>query len=96
MSSEKNKDRKITEEVRDLMRLHRYSIHTERSYCDWIKRFIQFHKMKSRDDLKDGEFKIEQFLTHLAADGNVSPSTQNQAMNAPVFLYRQVLILNLY
>jgi integron integrase len=91
MSSEKNKDRKIMDEVRDLMRLHHYSIHTERSYCDWIKRFIQFHKMKSRDDLKDGEFKIEQFLTHLAVDGNVSPSTQNQAMNALVFLYRQVL-----
>ncbi len=91
MSSEKNKDRKIMEQVRDVMRLHHYSIHTERSYCDWIKRFVQFHKMKSRDDLKGGEFKIEQFLTHLAVDGNVSPSTQNQAMNALVFLYRQVL-----
>ncbi len=74
MSSEK--DRKIMDEVRDIMRLHHYSIHTERSYCDWIKRFIRFHKMKSRDDLKDGELKIEQFLTHLAVDGHVSPSTQ--------------------
>ncbi len=91
MSSTKNKDRKIMDEVRDVMRLHHYSIHTERSYCDWIKRFIRFHKMKSRDDLKDGELKIEEFLTHPAVDGHVSPSTQNQAMNAPVFLYRKVL-----
>ncbi|MEZ4528939.1 MAG: phage integrase N-terminal SAM-like domain-containing protein [Desulfobacterales bacterium] len=42
--------------------------------------------MKSRDDLKEGESKIGQFLTHLAVDGNVSPSTRNQAMNALVFL----------
>ena len=70
------------DEVRNVMRLHHYSIHTERSYCDWIKRFIQFHQMKSREDLKDGELKIEQFLTDLAVNKHVSPSTQNQAMNA--------------
>ncbi len=52
MSSAKN--RKIMDEVREVMQLHHYSIHTERSYCDWIKRFIRFHKMKSRDALKDG------------------------------------------
>lgn len=79
------------DEVRDYMRLHHYSIHTEKSYCDWIGRFIRFHQMKSRDDFENGEEKIERFLTHLAVDGNVSPSTQNQAMNALVFLYRKVL-----
>ena len=79
------------DEVRNIMRLHHYSIHTERSYCDWIKRFIQFHQMKSREDLKDGELKIEQFLTDLAVNKHVSPSTQNQAMNALVFLYKKVL-----
>ncbi|MBF0229220.1 MAG: integron integrase [Desulfamplus sp.] len=89
MSSTQNK--KIMDEIHDVMRIHHYSIHTERSYCDWIKRYIQFHKMKSRDDLHGGESKIEQFLTHLAIDGQVSPSTQNQAMNALVFLYRKVL-----
>jgi|GEM_PF-3465822 len=46
--------------------------------------------MKSRDDLIGGEAKIEQFLTHLAVDGKVAPSTQNQAMNALVFLYKKV------
>ena len=85
------KERRILDEVRDIMRLHHYSIHTERSYCQWIKRFIQFHKMQSRHDLKNGELKIEQFLTHLAVNETVSPSTQNQAMNALVFLYRKVL-----
>ena len=47
--------------------------------------------MKSRDDLKEGEIKIEQFLTYLAVYKCVAPSTQNQAMNALVFLYKKVL-----
>ena len=85
------KDRKLMDGFRDVMRLRHYSIHTERSYCDWIKRYILFHGMTSRDDLNDGEAKIEQFLTHLAVDGHVSPSTRNQAMNALVFLYKKVL-----
>ena len=48
--------------------VHHYSIHTERTYVDWIKQYINFHRMKSRDDLLDGERKIEAFLTHLAID----------------------------
>ena len=85
------KDRKLIDEVRDVMRLHHYSIHTERTYCDWIKRYVRYHSMTNRQDLIDGEAKIEAFLTHLAVDKTVSPSTQNQAMNALVFLYKQVL-----
>ena len=73
------------------MRLHHYSIHTERSYCAWITRFITFHNMRSREDLNGGEAKIEAFLTHLAVHEQVSPSTQNQAMNALIFLYKKVL-----
>ena len=61
-----SKDKHLLEEVRDYMRLKHYSIHTERTYCDWIKRFVHFHRMSSRDDLKNGEQKIEAFLTHLA------------------------------
>ncbi len=93
MSTYKNtfKSRKILDEVRDVMRLHHYSIHTERTYCDWIKRYIRYHNMTSRQDLIDGEAKIEAFLTHLAVDKDVAPSTQNQAMNALVFLYKHVL-----
>ncbi|MBU1183293.1 MAG: integron integrase [Proteobacteria bacterium] len=85
------KDRKLLDEVRDVMRLGHYSIHTERTYCEWIRKFVNFHEMKSRDDLAGGEKKIEAFLTHLAVHGDVAPATQNQAMNALVFLYRKVL-----
>ncbi|MEZ4528931.1 MAG: phage integrase N-terminal SAM-like domain-containing protein [Desulfobacterales bacterium] len=79
------------DEIREVMRLYHCSIHTEQSYCDRINWFILFNKIKSRDGMKEGEGKIEQFLTHTAADGNVSSSTRNQAVNVPVFLYRKVL-----
>ena len=82
---------KLLDQVRSAMRLHHYSIHTERSYVDWIKRYVHFHQMKCREDLVDGERKIEAYLTDLAVNGKVSPSTQNQAMNALVFLYKRVL-----
>jgi site-specific recombinase XerD len=82
---------KLLDQVRSVMRLHHYSIHTERTYIEWIKRYIHFHRMRSREDLAGGEGKIEAFLTDLAMNGKVAPSTQNQAMNALVFLYRQVL-----
>jgi integron integrase len=89
MSTQNN--RKLLDEVQEVMRLHHYSIHTERTYCDWIKQYIHFHKMKSRDDLQNGEAKIEAFLTHLAVNKDIAPATQNQAMNALVFLYKKVL-----
>lgn len=89
MSSEKEK--MLLDEVKDVMRLKHYSIHTERSYCDWIKKFVLFHKMTSRQDLNNGEQKIEQYLTYLAVKRNIAPATQNQAMNALVFLYKKVL-----
>jgi integrase len=82
---------KILEEARDVMRRRHYSIHTERTYCDWIKRYIQHFNMQSRSDLADGERKVEEYLTFLARDKQVAPSTQNQAMNALVFFYKQVL-----
>jgi len=70
----------LLDEMRRTMRRRHYSIRTERSYCSWVKRYILFHKMRSRADLKDGETKIESFLTYLAMDLHVSPSTQNQAL----------------
>lgn len=85
------KDKKILDEVRDIMRLKHYSIHTERSYCDWIKKYILFHGMNSRNDLADGERKIEEFLTYLAVNKDIAPATQNQAMNALMFFYKTVL-----
>lgn len=79
------------DQVHEVMRVKHYSIHTERTYCDWIKRFIMFHNMKNKSDLSNGEEKIERFLTWLAVEKNVAPATQNQAMNALIFLYKKVL-----
>jgi hypothetical protein len=72
---------KLLDQIRDRLRLHHYSIHTERSYMDWIKRYVHFHHMRCREDLGDGEKKIEAFLTDLAVRGKVAASTQSQAFN---------------
>jgi len=85
------KQKRLLDEVREFMRLKHYSIHTERTYCEWIRRYVKYHQMEDRGDLHGGEKKIEQFLTHLAVESNVSPATQNQAMNALVFLYKRLL-----
>jgi integron integrase len=82
---------KLLDDVRKVLRLHHYSIHTERAYVEWIVRFVRFHSMRSRADLLPAEAKIEAFLTDLAVHGNVAAATQNQAMNALVFLYKRVL-----
>jgi integron integrase len=82
---------KLLEQVREVMRLKHYSIRTERSYCDWIKRYVKFHKMRSREELQPAEAKIELFLSSLAVEGHVAASTQNQAFNALLFLYREIL-----
>ena len=82
---------RLLDQVHQVMRLHHYSLHTERSYVDWIKRYVRFHQMRQREDLAGGEAKIQAFLTDLAVNGEVAPATQNQAMNALVFLYKRVL-----
>ena len=83
---------KLLDEFHNVMRRRHYSIHTERSYVDWIKRYIHFYKMQERRELLAGkDQKVEDFLSHLAVHGNVAPATQNQALNALVFLYRHVL-----
>src|SRR5258708_23619470 len=73
-----NPNLKLMDQVREVMRLRHYSIRTERSYCDWIRRYIHFHHMLSRADLDGAEAKIEAFLSDLAVKGNVAVSTQNQ------------------
>lgn len=85
------KEKKLMDQVHEVMRVKHYSIHTERTYCDWIKRFIMFHNMKDKSDLANGKEKIERFLTWLAVEKNVAPATQNQAMNALIFLYKKAL-----
>ena len=70
-------------------RRKRYSIRTEQAYIDWIKRFILFHGKRHPNDLAEEE--VAQFLTYLARDLAVAPSTQNQALSTLLFLYKQVL-----
>ena len=75
--------------MRDVMRLKHYAYRTEITYSGWIKRFIFFHDKKHPKDM--GEPEVEAFLTWLAVDQKVAKSTQNQAFNALIFLYRDVL-----
>ena len=75
--------------VRNAIRVRHYSIRTEQAYVDWIRRFILFHGKRHPDEL--GEADVARFLTWLAVERNVAPSTQNQALNALVFLYRHVI-----
>jgi integron integrase len=80
---------KLLDQVRGKIRLKHYSIRTEQSYIDWIKRFIlHFGKMHP---LEMGAVEVEVFLTYLAVERNVSASTQNQAKSALLFLYKEVL-----
>jgi len=81
--------KKLLDQVRDMMRLKHYSLRTERTYCDWIARFIRFHQMRHPGEMREAE--MSEFLTHLARSENVSASTQNQALSALLFLYKEVL-----
>lgn len=80
---------KLLDRVRAKIRLKHYSYRTEKTYINWIKRFILFHNKRHPSDM--GVREIECFLTALAVQHNVAASTQNQAFNAVIFLYREVL-----
>jgi integron integrase len=82
-------ERKLLDRVGDEARLRHLSLRTEEAYCNWIRRFILFHDKRHPREI--GAPEITQFLTHLAVEGRVAASTQNQALNALVFLYKQVL-----
>ena len=80
---------RLMERVHDLMRRRHYSERTEETYAGWIVRFLRFHGMRRPEELKEAE--VEAFLSHLATEAKLSASSQNQALNAIVFLYREVL-----
>jgi integron integrase len=80
---------KLLDMVRGKIRLKHYSIRTEQAYVDWIKRFILHFNKRHPNEL--GASYVEDFLTHLAVKGKVSASTQNQAKSALLFLYKEVL-----
>jgi integron integrase len=80
---------KLLDRVREILRTRHYSRRTEKSYVGWIRRFVVFHGMRHPAEM--GKDEIERFLSSLAVRSKVSASTQNQALNALVFLYAQVL-----
>lgn len=67
---------KLLDQMRGVLRLHRYALRTEKTYCDWVRRYVKFHGMKSRSDLADGTRKVEAFITHLAVAGRVVATAQ--------------------
>jgi site-specific recombinase XerD len=79
---------KLLDRARQHLRVRHYSIRTEQSYIDWIRRFILFHGKRHPESM--GEEEVGGFLTHLAADKHVAASTQNQALSALLFLYQHV------
>jgi integron integrase len=79
--------------VRDKLRAKHYSYRTEQQYLGWIRRFILYHGKRHPADM--GAAEVEEFLTELAVKGRVSASTQNQALSAILFLYRQTLDIDL-
>ena len=83
------KQPKLLDQVREALRTRHYSYSTEKTYVHWIRQFVLFHGKRHPNKL--GEAEINQFISNLALQRNVSSSTQNQALCAIVFLYKHVL-----
>jgi integron integrase len=81
--------KKLLDQARDVLRLKHYSYRTEETYLDWIRRYILFHQKRHPNDM--GTPEIQAFLSYLASERTVAASTQNQALSAILFLYREVL-----
>jgi len=80
---------KLLDQVRQRCRVRHLAYSTEQSYVNWVKRFVFFHHV--RHPLEMGAKEVGEFLTNLAVEGHVAASTQNQALSALLFLYREVL-----
>ena len=89
-----DKNHKLMDQVREVLRYYHYAYRTEQTYCDWIKRYLGFYGMKQHPRGM-GAAEVERWLSHLATDGKVAASTQRQALNAIIFLYREVLDIEL-
>jgi hypothetical protein len=85
-----NRDFKSLDQVRETLRYYHYALSTEKTYCQWILRYIYFYN-KEHHPKDMGALEVERFLSHLASKDKVSASTQRQSLNALVFLYREVL-----
>ena len=84
---------KLLEQLRTHLQTRHYSIRTEEAYIHWARRFILYHNKRHPRDM--GAVEVEAFLSHLAVDRQVSASTQNQAKAALLYLYKQVLDIDL-
>ncbi len=91
--SDDGRPRTLVEVVRSTLRARHYSPRTEEAYVGWIRRFIRFHGRRHPRSL--GETEVTAFLSDLAVHGHVAASTQNQALNALIFLHTSVLGLDL-
>ena len=80
---------RLEDQLRGKIRLRQMSLRTEESYVQWYRRYVRFHGKRHPGEM--GKVEIEKFLTYLAVERRVAPSTQNQALNALLFLYREVL-----
>lgn len=85
--------RRLLDAVREAIRVRHYSRRTERAYVGWVRRYVLFHGRRHPRELSERE--VAAFLSHLAVNGRVSASTQNQALSALLFLYRHVLAVEL-
>jgi integron integrase len=92
ISFKPSQDKKLMDQVLEVLRYYNYSYKTEHTYCNWIDRFIKFHGGKTHPR-KLGKTEIESYLSHLVSKQNVTPNTQRLALNAIVFLYKRVLKL---
>lgn len=86
-------EKKLLEQARDLMRIKHYALKTEYTYLMWMERYIRFHKLRHPRDM--GAPEVTAFLSSLAVQDRVSASTQNQALAGILFLYRNVLSIEL-
>lgn len=84
---------RLLDVVREKLRIRHYSLRTEQQYMHWVRRFLRFHHHRHPREM--GAAEVTAYLTHLAVEGGVSASTQNQALSALLFLYRQVLDVSL-
>lgn len=92
-SSKVTQGTKLLDRLKEMIRIRHYSLRTEEAYADWVRRFILFHGKRHPAEM--GAREVEAFLSHLAVNKSVSASTQNQAKAAILFLYKQVLDIEL-
>ena len=92
MQQPEPKGRKLMDQVRDRIRIKQYAKSTEKTYVYWILQYIYFHG--KRHPAQMGKPEIEAFLSHLVQNRRLSSSSQNQAFNAILFLYREVLSIH--